>query len=58
MPNQKVKRIIAAFEKAVFERAYLPHKIPIAWTDEQLAIEHNYIKARAKLERLLEELQK
>lgn len=62
MPSTKVKRAIAAFEKAVEDRVFLG-TIPLHCEDreeqeladfERTAIEHNYIKARARLERLLE----
>lgn len=64
MPSAKVKRAIKAFEKAVEDRAFLG-TIPLHCDDEEeqemadaarLLIEHNYIKARAKLERLMENL--
>jgi hypothetical protein len=63
MPSSKVSRAIRAFEKAVEGRASLG-MIPLYCDDkeEQAAldnartiIEHNYVKARAKLERLMEE---
>ena len=62
MPSTKVKRAIKAFEKAIEARALLG-TIPLYCDDpeeqlqadfERMAIEHNYVKARAKLERLLE----
>lgn len=62
MPSPKVKRAIAAFEKAVEDRAFVG-TIPLHCDDREeqaradyarAAIEHNYIKARAKLERLME----
>lgn len=62
MPSPKVKRAIAAFEKAVENRAFIG-TIPLHCDDEEeqqqadaarLIIEHNYVKARAKLERLME----
>jgi hypothetical protein len=54
MVSTKTKQVIKTFEKAVEGRVELlwcgpvDHKL-------QLAVEHNYVKARAKLERLLEE---
>lgn len=62
MPSQKVRRAIRAFEKAVEDRVFLG-ALPLYCDDreeqervdyERTAIEHNYVKARAKLERLLE----
>lgn len=62
MPSIKVKRAIAAFEKAVQDKAlegtYPYHSDDMEEQAEldaiHVAIEHNYVKARAKLERLLE----
>lgn len=52
MTSLKVRRATAAFEKAVEDRA------AVFYFDrsraEVLVTEHNYVKARAKLERLLE----
>lgn len=62
MPSAKVIRAIHAFEKAVENKAFVG-TIPLHCDDEEeqriadcqrLIIQHNYIKARAKLERLLE----
>ena len=62
MPSRKVKRAITAFERAVEDKVFLG-TIPLYCDDreeqeladnERLAIEHNYVKARAKLERLME----
>lgn len=62
MPSTKVTRAIRAFEKAVEDRAFVG-TIPLHCDDEEeqlaadyqrLIIQHNYIKARTKLERLLE----
>lgn len=60
--STKAKRAIRAFEEAVRDYADLG-TIPLYCDDPEeqrsadsmrLAIEHNYVKARAKLERLLE----
>lgn len=62
MPSNKVVRAICAFEIAVTDRAFLG-TIPLHCDDPEeqeladatrLIIEHNYVKARAKLERLME----
>lgn len=62
MASSKVTRAIKAFEKAVENRAF-KGTIPLHCDDEEeqrladdirLKIEHNYVKARAKLERLME----
>jgi hypothetical protein len=62
MPSKRVKQAIAAFEQAVENRAFIG-TIPLHCDDdeeqeradhERFAIEHNYVKARAKLERLME----
>lgn len=62
MPSIKVTRAINAFESAVNDRAFIG-TIPLHCDDREeqehadssrLIIEHNYVKARAKLERLLE----
>lgn len=62
MPSQKVKRAIKAFEKAVEDRAFIG-TIPLHCDDREeqaradyarVTILHNYIKARSKLERLME----
>jgi len=62
MASSKVRRAINAFEQAVADRTFIG-TIPLYFDDEEeqkeadatrLAIEHNYVKARAKLERLLE----
>lgn len=50
MLSTKVVRAIAAFERAVENRAFIGTIHP----DDQEVIEHNYVKARAALERLLE----
>lgn len=47
MPSTKVVRAISDFERWVTARAELPNN---------MIIEHNYIKARAKLERLMENI--
>lgn len=62
MPSTKVKRAIVAFERAVEDRAFKgSYPIYSDGPEEQIqldaihmTIEHNYVKARAKLERLLE----
>lgn len=53
MPSSKVVRAIKAFENAVRERAYASLNSKID-NEEWLIFEHNYVKARAKLERLME----
>lgn len=62
MPSPNVRRAIKAFEKAVEDKVFLG-TIPLFCDDreeqeranyERTAIEHNYVKARAKLERLME----
>lgn len=51
MPSPRVKRAIKAFEKAVEDRTSFRQPFsPLEW----VTVEHNYVKARAKLERLLE----
>lgn len=63
MLSRKAKRAVRAFEKAIEELAF-DGSIPYHSDDDEeqaeldsvhLALEHNYVKARAKLERLLEE---
>lgn len=62
MASSKIKSAINAFERAVEDRAFLG-TIPVHCDDEEeqeladarrTIIEHNYVKARAKLERLME----
>lgn len=62
MPSAKVTRAIRAFEKAVEDKAFVG-TIPLHSDDEEeqkeadimrAVIQNNYIKARAKLERLME----
>lgn len=62
MTSRKVRDAIRAFEKAVTDKAF-EGTIPYTSDDPEeqealenthLAIEHNYVKARAKLERLME----
>lgn len=61
MTSPKIKRAIAAFEKAVEDKAF-QGSYPTYSDDYEeqaqldaihTAIEHNYVKARAKLERLM-----
>lgn len=64
MTSVKVNRAIKAFERAVENRAFdgtIPHTSDDPEEQAELdavhlALEHNYIKARAKLERLMENL--
>lgn len=65
MPSAKVKRAIRAFEKAIRDKCDREYMGPYYSHDDldragidaiNLVIEHNYVKARAKLERLMENL--
>lgn len=56
MPSARVKRAIRAFENAVEDKTLGNTDYALLNEAELLVVEHNYVKARAKLERLMENL--
>lgn len=58
MPSAKVTRAIRAFEEAVTAKALMyttsRHEERAEGYSQRVIIEHNYVKARSALERLLE----